>query len=134
MLPPAIALFSALLKERGHKVDVFDATYYHTDYGIDSDGTKMDFLNVVPYDMDGRGIKLRNTDWRLDLANQVERFQPDLIAISSTEDMWELGLHILEELRDYKVRNNIPVIAGGVFPTFAPDIALSNELVELVLN
>ena len=132
MLPPAIALFSALLKERGHHVDVFDATYYHTDYGIDSDGTKMDFLNVAPYDMDGRGIRLRDTDWRSDLATQVETFQPDLIAISSTEDMWELGMHILEELRDYKVRNEVPVIAGGVFPTFAPDIALSNKLVDMV--
>jgi hypothetical protein len=28
MLPPAVALFSALLKKEGHKVDLFDATYY----------------------------------------------------------------------------------------------------------
>jgi anaerobic magnesium-protoporphyrin IX monomethyl ester cyclase len=132
MLPPAIALFSALLKQCGHKVEVFDATYYQTDYGIDSDGTKMEFLNVAPYDMDGRGINLRNTNWRVDLKNQINTFQPDLIAISSTEDMWELGMHILEEIRDYKARNNIPVIAGGVFPTFAPDLALRYPLVDMV--
>jgi anaerobic magnesium-protoporphyrin IX monomethyl ester cyclase len=132
MLPPAIALFSALLKQCGHKVEVFDATYYQTDYGIDSDGTKMEFLNVAPYDMDGRGINLRNTNWRVDLKNQINTFQPDLIAISSTEDMWELGMHILEEIRDYKTRNNIPVIAGGVFPTFAPDLALRYPLVDMV--
>jgi anaerobic magnesium-protoporphyrin IX monomethyl ester cyclase len=132
MLPPAIALFSALLKQCGHKVEVFDATYYQTDYGIDSDGTKMEFLNVAPYDMDGRGINLRNTNWRVDLKNQINTFQPDLIAISSTEDMWELGMYILEEIRDYKTRNNIPVIAGGVFPTFAPDLALRYPLVDMV--
>lgn len=132
MLPPAIALFSSLLKAEGHTVEVFDATYYQTDYGIDSDGTKMEFLNVVPYDMDGRGINLRNTDWRIDLADQVKRFQPDLIAISSTEDMWELGMHILDEVKDYKTKNAIPVIAGGVFPTFAPDICLSAPLVDMV--
>lgn len=132
MLPPAIALFSALLKREGHKIEVFDATYYHTDYGIDSDGTKMEFLNVVPYDMDGRGIKLRTSDWRQDLHEQVSRFQPDLIAISSTEDMWELGMHILNEIRTYKISNRIPVIAGGVFPTFAPDLALSFPLVDMV--
>ena len=28
MLPPAIALFSALLKREGHQVKVFDTTYY----------------------------------------------------------------------------------------------------------
>ena len=132
MLPPAIALFSALLKQQGHKVEVFDATYYQTNYGIDSDGTKMDFLNVVPYEMDGRGIKLRTTNWRDDIKSQIDRFQPDLIAISSTEDMWELGIHILAEIKDYKLRNNIPVIAGGVFPTFAPDLALSYPLIDMV--
>jgi len=132
MLPPAISLFSALLKQQGHKIEVFDATYYQTDYGIDSDGTKMEFLNVVPYDMDGRGIKLRTTNWRDDIKSQIAAFQPDLIAISSTEDMWELGMHILEEIKDYKTRNNIPVIAGGVFPTFAPDLALSYPLIDMV--
>jgi anaerobic magnesium-protoporphyrin IX monomethyl ester cyclase len=132
MLPPAIALFSALLKQRGHNIDVFDATYYQTDYGIDSDGTKMDMLNVVPYDMDGRGINLRTTNWREDLKQQMLDFKPDLIAISSTEDMWELGMHILDEVRDQKIKNNIPVIAGGVFPTFAPDLVLKNSLVDMV--
>ena len=28
MLPPAIALFSALLKKEGHQVKIFDTTYY----------------------------------------------------------------------------------------------------------
>ena len=132
MLPPAIALFSALLKREGHKIEVFDLTYYQTDYGIDSDGTKMEFLNVVPYDMDGRGIRLRDSDWRSDLAKQVARFKPNLIAISSTEDMWELGLHVLGEMQLYKIQNDVPVIAGGVFPTFAPAIALRHPLVDMV--
>ena len=46
--------------------------------------------------------------------------------------MWELGMMILEEIRDYKINNKIPVIAGGVFATFAPDICIDNELVDLV--
>ena len=132
MLPPAIALFSSLLKSHGHNVEIFDLTYYQTDYGIDSDGTKMEFLNVVGYDMDGRGIRLRTSDWRQDIRDQVERFQPDLIGISSTEDMWELGMHVLESIRDLKTKNAIPVVAGGVFPTFAPALALSWDLVDMV--
>ena len=132
MLPPALALFSALLKGAGHQVEIFDSTYYQTDYGIDSDGTKMEFLNVVPYDLDGRGIRLRTTDWREDLTAQLNRFQPHMLAISSTEDMWELGLRILEQAKPYKVSNDIPVIAGGVFPTFAPALALRHSLVDMV--
>jgi anaerobic magnesium-protoporphyrin IX monomethyl ester cyclase len=132
MLPPAIALFSTLLKREGHQIEVFDTTYYQTDYGIDSDGTKMEFLNVVPYDMDGRGIRLRTTDWREDFAQQLSRYQPDLIAISSTEDMWELALHVLAEAEDHIRENKTPVIAGGVFPTFAPELALRHSLIDMV--
>ena len=58
MLPPAIATFSAILKQEGHKVQVFDTTYYAIDFGIDADGTKMERLNVVPYKMGSRNIRL----------------------------------------------------------------------------
>ncbi len=132
MLPPAVALFSALLKQYGHQVNLFDATYYQTDCGIDSDGTKANNLNVVPFNADECGIKMRVTDWRDDIRAKVRSFQPDLIAISSTEDMWPLGLRLLEAVEEPITRNRIPVIAGGVFPTFAPDLALSHRLVDMV--
>ncbi|SVD06660.1 uncharacterized protein METZ01_LOCUS359514, partial [marine metagenome] len=132
MLPPAIALFNALLKQDGHEVDIFDATYYSTDYGNDSDGSKSDNLNVVPYDENEIGIRRKETNWLDDIRIKVEEFSPDLIAISSTEDMWELGMILLEGIREYKTKNNIPVIAGGVFPTFAPDVAIKNNLVDMV--
>ena len=39
MLPPAIALLSAVVKKEGHHVQLFDTTYYHEDaFGTDSDG------------------------------------------------------------------------------------------------
>ncbi len=132
MLPPALALFSALLRQHGHEIKVFDSTYYQTDYGVDSDGTKMEFLNVLPYKMDERGIRLRTSDWRTDIQAQVAEFRPDLIAISATEDMWELGMHIMAEIESYKTANKVPVIAGGVFPTFAPELCLRWPLVDMV--
>jgi len=48
MLPPAIALFSALLKREGHKVEIFDTTYYKTDQTFDSDGSKEDMPDEDP--------------------------------------------------------------------------------------
>ncbi len=132
MLPPAIALFSALLKQHGHNVELFDATYYQVDHGIDSDGTKMDHLNVVPYDLGERGIKMRTTDWSEDFRAQVDAFNPDLIAMSTTEDMWELGCKILESIEDVITSKEIPVIVGGVFATFAPHLAIGHRLVDLV--
>jgi len=132
MLPPAIAMFSAILKKQGHEVQIFDTTYYSLDYGMDSDGSKMERLNVVPFKMETKGIKRKTSDWRKDLKKQIDNFKPDLLAISSTEDMWELGIKVLNEIKDYKIKNNIPVIAGGVFATFAPEICIKEELIDLV--
>ena len=132
MLPPAIAMFSSILKNHGHEVQIFDTTYYSLDYGMDSDGSKMERLNVVPYKMEEKGIKKKDSDWKKDLNDKISNFKPDLLAISSTEDMWELGMKVLREIKDYKINNNIPVIVGGVFATFAPEICIKEELVDIV--
>jgi hypothetical protein len=54
---------------------------------------------------------------RGDIKNKLEMFQPDIIALSTTEDMWLLGTRLLEEIEEFISRHKIPVIAGGVFPT-----------------
>jgi len=134
MLPPAIATFSSILKKQNHKVEVFDTTYYAVDYGIDSDGSKENRLTVVPFtkEMEKKNLRIKDTSWKSDLSKKIEEFKPDLIALSSTEDMWELGIKILEEIRNYKTKNKIPVIAGGVFPTFAPEICIEYDLIDMV--
>ena len=103
MLPPAIATFSAILKQHNHQVQVFDTTYYAVDYGIDSDGSKEQGLNVIPFskEMEKKNLRIKNTNWKTDLKKQLEEFKPDLLALSATEDMWELGIHILEEIKEY---------------------------------
>ena len=71
MLPPAIALFSSILKNEGHQVEIFDTTYHSQDDGLDSDGSKMDKLQVVPYDMKKRNIRMKDTSWKDDVKNQT---------------------------------------------------------------
>ena len=134
MLPPAIATFSAILKKEGHTISVFDTTYYSTDHGNNSDGTKEEGLNVVPFskEMIKRGLVPKTTKWQDDIKKQVNEFKPDLIGLSTTEDMWELGLRLLNEIKYYIKENKTPVIAGGVFPTFAPDICIGENLIDMV--
>ena len=78
MIPQAMALFSSILKKEGHKVEIFDSTYYAVDFGIDSDGSQMDKLAVVPFNMEDRGIRVKDTSWKDDLKKQDERFKPNL--------------------------------------------------------
>ena len=81
MLPPAIALFSAILKKEGHQVKVFDTTYYAADHGIDSDGSKEQGLNVVPYqsEMEKKGLRIKNSSWKDDLKGRVNDYRPDVL-------------------------------------------------------
>jgi anaerobic magnesium-protoporphyrin IX monomethyl ester cyclase len=132
MLPPAIALLSAVVKKEGHRVELFDTTYYQTEFGSDSDGTKVDRLNVIPFNSNGYTPKIRETKWQDDIKAQVDSFQPGLIAMSCTEDMWEMGAAILDEIENYIKTNKTPVLAGGVFPTFAPEIAIEHPLINAV--
>ena len=75
----------------------------------------MEKLNVAPYSMKNKGIRLKNSDWKDDVRKKVNEFKPDLIAISSTEDMWELGIRILNEVKDYKKKIKLLSLQGEYF-------------------
>ena len=132
MLSPAIGLLAAVLKERGHLVQLFDTAFYADTYGhgesLDADVQKSDRLQARPYEMPEE-LALKTTNPFDDLLEQVDEFRPDLLAMSCTEDMWEFGAELLSFVRE---RRNIMTVVGGVFPTFAPRLVLAHEAVDIV--
>lgn len=130
MLPSAIALFASILKNHGHEVDLFDSTNWLIpgEEDFNSDKEKEKNLNVRPFDDSILNSELRQSDVYSDFRTQVERFQPGLIMASVSEDIFPIGIRMLKEIRDFR----IPTIMGGVFPTFAPDVCLSFEEVDMV--
>ena len=127
MVPPAIAIFSRILKDNGFSVALFDTTYYKIGDDFDSDKEKEKNLAVRPFDMSGK-VSLKTTDPFDDLDRLANSFQPDLIAMSATEDIFPLGLKLLRHIDGY----NILTIAGGVFPTFAPEKVIRNKEIDIV--
>ncbi|MBW2333484.1 MAG: B12-binding domain-containing radical SAM protein [Deltaproteobacteria bacterium] len=129
MLPPAIAIFSALLKQNGFEVDLFDTTYHRMEAdAFEHDKTKESALQVLPTNMAEKGIYEKTTSAFDDLADKVDSFQPDLIAMSTVEDTFKRGIRLLEHIRHY----GIPTIVGGVFPTFAPEKVITHDCVDMV--
>lgn len=126
MVPPAISIFSALLKERGYKVELFDTTYHRTDNEFDSDKKKEKLLQVRPFDLSEHGIDEKKTDVYDDLHEKVKSYSPDLIAVSVVEDTWPLGRKLIEHFKEF----NIPTLVGGVFSTFATDIVIQQDGVD----
>ena len=119
MLPPAIGLFAAILKRDGHSVSLFDTTIYEGLAAIDSDKMKSENLNARPFDDTLLKERAKKTDAIDDFRKAVADFSPDLIAMSVTEDMYPIGLTLLQSLGPKRPK----VAAGGVFPTFAPQLA-----------
>ena len=74
-------------------------------------------------------LTLKTTDVLEDLAQVVDVFAPDILALSCTEDMWHLGLRLLRHLRTTR---EILTVAGGVFPTFAPELVLNHDEIDIV--
>lgn len=130
MLPPAIGLFSALLKREGHTISLFDSTHWIIpgENAFDSDKEKEKNLNVKPFDTSIFDRSLRTTDVYDDFKKHVETFSPDLIAVSATEDLFPIALRLLQTVRN----TGIPTLLGGVFATFAPEFCLSFPEIDMV--
>lgn len=130
MLPPAIALFTAILRKKGHIVGLFDSTDFPNpeDDHFNSDKEKEANLNVRPFDDTLLKISYTDNDVFDAFEKAVLEFQPDLMAMSCTEDMFPIGIRLLERTAHL----HIPTLLGGVFPTFAPDLVLTHPEVDMV--
>jgi anaerobic magnesium-protoporphyrin IX monomethyl ester cyclase len=63
----------------------------------------------------------------IDIAEDVRRQSPDLIGVSITTRQWLRARDVLAALRRI---SNIPVIVGGLHPTFSPEDVLRNDGID----
>jgi anaerobic magnesium-protoporphyrin IX monomethyl ester cyclase len=134
MLPTAIGMLNGMLKKEGHQTALFDTTSY-TQWGHDvvSDKLKEERLNARPFnDTLLRQDKKASLSPEGDFIKCVQSFSPDLIALSLVEDNFS---NAVELLRVLPAKDRPPVLAGGVFPTFAPELCLrlAQGLIDYVL-
>ena len=133
-IPPSIATLSQVLKNEGHITSLFDTTFYKFDDELsieDSDQITMKTLTNRPVlDIDDDDIHFKKTTRSAvnDFRVAVNDFQPDLIAVSCTETTFLRGIKIIDETKDLGIKN----IFGGVFPTFAPELVMQHQSVDMV--
>ena len=130
MLPPSVAMLSSLLKQHGHSVDLFDTTHWRIpgEDEFDSDKEKEKNLNVKPFDFAEHKVTIHETDVFQDFTKKVQSYGPDLIAVSASEDIFPIAISLLKHIR----RFHIPILLGGVFATFAPELAISYDEIDMV--
>ena len=132
-IPPSIAVLSQLLKQNGHVTGVFDTTFYEFQDDISigkPDKCRETSLQVRPItnmDDDDLHFSKMKTDPAADLRKKIAEFSPDLLAVSCTETTFLRGLNLISKTRDMGIRN----IFGGVFPTFAPQIVMNYDVIDM---
>jgi len=147
LISPVVSHFYNILKANDIKMKFFDTTFYDlSDKYANPEKQMTENLSVKEFKADlpgGRVPHKKYVELLLDFRQEVKGFQPDIILASAMESTVTLTRELLENIRDLK----IPHILGGVFATYAPELAISfpevdaicigegeNVIVELILK
>lgn len=131
MMAPAISvgIFNAICKKADVDFKVFETTYY-TDQFINrhikmsaiganrgADGKDEEYFEVKP-----------KSQIIPDFIETVDQYQPDVILMSMQEDVYQIGIDLLQSIKHL----NIPHLIGGVFPSQAPDKVIQTDIVQAI--
>ncbi|MBF0128670.1 MAG: B12-binding domain-containing radical SAM protein [Alphaproteobacteria bacterium] len=127
LVTAGIGILSACLKRADVDVKLFDTTFYRTAERT-GDEARACALQVKKTDFADLGIVPEEGDVVEDFVKLVETYRPHLIGLSAIEVTYPLGVRLLEAVRPL----GIPTIVGGPYATFAPDIVIREESVDMV--
>lgn len=135
MLTPsyAVGLFTAILKEQGYVVDLFDCTPYLASYEFMKEPLPVTRANTL---LNSRRFDAKSLfgDPKVDLAGdyvkKLEDFNPHAVIFSTlVEDTWPQAKELLEVLAHYP---QIRTLIGGVFTTMAPEVVIAHPHVQCI--
>src|SRR3989338_59023 len=127
LLPSNIASLSAYLKSDGIEVKLFDTTLYRTaEKSVDE--ISLENMQLMPFNLTEKGVHYNDSDVFADFQQLTAEFKPDLIGISATDDTFSLGIELVSRVKQAGAH----IIVGGVYPTFSPEQAISNQYVDSI--
>ena len=132
-VPLGIMYILSQLKKDGHEVSIFDNSKYGLEIGINDHTLRGQMLNFQLLDLEPYGVTYEKTTMAKvdeDVAKHIQRFKPDIIGISITEDTARTGFHFADVCK--KVAPDIKIIMGGVFCMTRPDVVIAHKAVDIV--
>ena len=135
-MPQSVGIFTALLKQEGYPLDLFDCTYYEDidslTLGKNTNEEKVENRNVHKYDnteWNEKGVKPKNGIVEA-FKKKVTTFKPDLILVSVLESTYYLAIDLLKAIPEKD--QTYKTFFGGVFATYAANKIIQNDLVDYV--
>lgn len=127
LIPLGVSLLSACLKEAGHKVKLFDTTFYKTREET-GDDARVKTLQVKYTNLADYGISPKKTDMVEDFKKIVDEFKPELVAVSVVEITYLIGRRLLNAIE----KSGILTIMGGIHVTFSPEEVIKESAVDMI--
>lgn len=130
-LPLGIASLTAELKSKGIEVKVFDTVLYQEPGEIDENVERAEIHHSTKnLSYSTVGIEKKRTGLMEDFTKLLNEYKPDLIGLSTVESAFGRGIRLTRHAKD--ILNNVKVVAGGVFPTLAPEIVIKEDSIDML--
>ncbi len=132
LVPPVVALLYRILSDAGIKMNLFDTSLYDASKGmVNADDYDKMIMAVKPYqkELEEKVGELNSIDNLVpDLQEKVRSFSPDLIMATVTESTFLYTIDLLKKIKHF----NVPVLLGGVFATFASDLVIKYDEIDML--
>ncbi len=129
--PIGLSLLSAICRDRGYSVDLFDTTFYEfseIDDFTNNAAVYADKNQSRSVDYEKAGVKKEKVDLRERLHDKLSEYRPDVCAFTVMTSDRDLCGKMSDYIKEYD--DGIQIIWGGIYPTSSPEEAISYTSVD----
>lgn len=130
MVPPNLVDLEAYVKKHGHKVKVFDTSFYADVLNLENIKKNVEVGSYFGVDYSKYGISIKNTPASKDLLKAIEDYKPDLIGFGvygyTEKKADELARAVKKKFKD------IPIVYGGIETTINAEKSIAKDWVDFI--
>jgi anaerobic magnesium-protoporphyrin IX monomethyl ester cyclase len=126
-IPTGIATLSAVLKEHGHNVDIFDYTFAKTQYRNHEEEYGVSVVLPTKYTLEDLVADDPVIVIEEELQKKIDSFNPGLILVSVMTGFFQNVINLLN-----KVKLRCKIIFGGVHSSICPEETIENKIIDFI--
>jgi radical SAM superfamily enzyme YgiQ (UPF0313 family) len=127
--PMGLSLLSAILKNKGHQVDLFDTTFI--DFGYQDNTKARSKIKIFKeVDFSGFDVAKKKVSLKEELLKKLNKFRPNVIAISALSDEVYIGFEISKIVKQWNAKAII--VCGNKTATMDPEKILECDYIDFL--
>ena len=129
-IPIAVTSLTAVLRQAGHEVRVFDCSRYVNEEYILSMKESYGMIKPSPPPPVPKTLERSMSDLDTDLSELTRQFAPDIVGVTATTATFPIGLECSAIVK--RVAGDTIVIFGGIHPTICPEEVIREDSVDII--